>query len=199
MRCSSAHRPRSGGRASPPHTGNAVPPLPASIMRDMFASFLTPAASSSASLLSSSGSAPAKKAKLDATVLDELDAAAHDFFRRLCGEPHAAGQGEDEPTGGRGHVDQRGGCGGRAQETGPRDAETRRELTGTQLMPRELTDQMELSRWPRRAPSRPRSASAARRRRRGRIKAWPTQRRLAVSCSRTRLCSRQHSVECASL
>lgn len=130
-----------------PHTGNAVPPLPASIMRDMFASFLTPAASSSASLLSSSGSAPAKKAKLDATVLDELDAAAHDFFADFAANLMQQAKARTSRRAGEGmsinEADVVGVLKRQGRVTQRHDASS----LAHRLMPRELTDQMELSRW----------------------------------------------------
>lgn len=130
-----------------PHTGNAVPPLPASIMRDMFASFLTPAASSSASLLSSSGSAPAKKAKLDATVLDELDAAAHDFFADFAANLLQQAKARTSRRAGEGmsinEADVVGVLKRQGRVTQRHDASS----LAHRLMPRELTDQMELSRW----------------------------------------------------
>ena len=44
-----------------PHTGEPVPPLPASVMRDIFLSFLTPSSSASSTSLLSSSSAGASK------------------------------------------------------------------------------------------------------------------------------------------
>ncbi|EST06777.2 PITH domain protein [Kalmanozyma brasiliensis GHG001] len=130
-----------------PHTGESVPPLPASVMRDIFSSFLTPSSSgTSSSLLSSSGSST-KKAKLDSTVLDELDSACHDFFadfaanlltqaktrssRRAAEGVNITEQDVVAVLKRQGRVTQR------------HDASS----LAHKLLPRELTDQMELSRW----------------------------------------------------
>ncbi|TKY86986.1 hypothetical protein EX895_003663 [Sporisorium graminicola] len=133
-----------------PHTGEPVPPLPASTMRDIFSSFLTPSSSaSSTSLLSSSGAAStSKKAKFDSTVLDELDAAAHDFFADFAS--NLLGQAKTRTA-------------RRAAEAGITISEAdvvavlkrqgrvtpRHDASSLahRLLPRELTDQMELSRW----------------------------------------------------
>ncbi len=131
-----------------PHTGEPVPPLPASVMRDIFSSFLTPSSSStSSSLLSSGGGSTAKKAKLDSTVLDELDSACHDFFadfaanlltqaktrssRRAADGMNITEQDVVAVLKRQGRVTQR------------HDASS----LAHKLLPRELTDQMELSRW----------------------------------------------------
>ncbi|KAN0062345.1 hypothetical protein ACQY0O_005227 [Thecaphora frezii] len=65
-----------------PYTGNAVPQLPASMIKDLFSSFLNPSAGSqtSASLLSSSSSGRRSSAKLDKATLEEVEDASHDFF-----------------------------------------------------------------------------------------------------------------------
>ena len=134
-----------------PLTGAPLPPLPSSVMRDMFSSFLTPSsASTSSSLLStssSSGSA-SKRAKLDSSVLDELDSACHDFFADFASnlltqaKTRTARKASDSGTTiteadvvavlkRQGRVTQR------------HDASS----LAHKLLPRELTDQMELSRW----------------------------------------------------
>ncbi|GAC95047.1 hypothetical protein PHSY_002622 [Pseudozyma hubeiensis SY62] len=132
-----------------PHTGQPLPPLPASVMRDIFSSFLTPSSSSSsstASSLISSSTSSAKKAKLDSTVLDELDSACHDFFAdfatnlltqsktRSRGSSSGANITEADVVAvlkRQGRVTQR------------HDASS----LAHKMLPRELTDQMELARW----------------------------------------------------
>ncbi|SNX87941.1 uncharacterized protein MEPE_06652 [Melanopsichium pennsylvanicum] len=142
-----------------PFTGAALPPLPASIIRDVFSSFLTPTSSSSCSggsLLASSSSSStgnsAKKAKLDAPTLDELDSAVHEFFadfsRNLLSQAKTRGKG-----------------GAAATMTTTSTTITEADVVGVlkrqgrvtprhdasslahRLLPREVTDQMELSRW----------------------------------------------------
>lgn len=129
-----------------PHTGLPLPPLPTSVMRDIFSSFLAPSSSTVSSSLLTSSSTSAKRAKLDATVLDELDSAAHDFFAdfaaNLLTQAKTRSRRSDAGTSiteadvvavlkRQGRVTQRNDASSLAHK----------------LLPRELTDQMELSRW----------------------------------------------------
>ncbi|EPQ25686.1 uncharacterized protein PFL1_06758 [Pseudozyma flocculosa PF-1] len=66
-----------------PYTGDAVPQLPVSTIKDLFTAFLNPSADTqtSASLLgSTSGNGRRTRNKLDQTTLEEVEEAAHDFF-----------------------------------------------------------------------------------------------------------------------
>ncbi len=134
-----------------PITGAPVPPLPTSVMRDIFSSFLTPSSAStnsSSSLLNSGGGSSNKRAKLDPAVMEELDSAAHDFFSDFATNllTQARTRTSRKSTDAvltineadavavlkrQGRVTQR------------HDA----SLLAHKLLPREMTDLMELSRW----------------------------------------------------
>lgn len=129
-----------------PITGNPLPALPASVMRDIFSSFLTPS-SSTPSLLSSNGGGGSKKAKLDSSVVDELDSAVHDFFVDFSTSLLA--QSRTRST-------KRSGEGGTITEADvvavlKRQGRVTQRMDASSLahkmLPRELTDQMELGRW----------------------------------------------------
>lgn len=134
-----------------PITGSPLPPLPASVMRDIFSSFLHPSSSStsssSASLLSSasssgSGSA-AKKAKLDSSVIDELDSAVHDFFADFATNLVTQARTRSSSACTVTDADVVAVLKRQGRVTQRHDASS----LAHKLLPREVTDQMELSRW----------------------------------------------------
>ena len=131
-----------------PLTGAPLPPLPTSVMRDIFSSFLTnSSASTSTSLLSSSSSSSAgvggKKAKLDSTVLDELDTAVHDFFSDFAANLLTQSRTRSARVGTITEADVVAVLKRQGRVTPRHDASS----LAHKLLPRELTDQMELSRW----------------------------------------------------
>ncbi|CBQ71447.1 conserved hypothetical protein [Sporisorium reilianum SRZ2] len=132
-----------------PHTGEPVPPLPSSVMRDMFSSFLTPSASvSSTSLLaSSSTSSASKKAKLDSTVLDELDAAAHDFFADFAANLLTQAKTRTSRRAAEAMTITEADVVAVLKRQGRVTQRHDASSLAHKLLPRELTDQMELSRW----------------------------------------------------
>lgn len=125
-----------------PLTGAPLPPLPTSVMRDLFSSFLSPSSSSSGSLLSSSSSS-SKKAKLDNSVMDELDSAAHDFFADFSSNLLAQAKTRSRTAGTITEADVVAVLKRQGRVTQRHDASS----LAHRLLPRELTDQMELSRW----------------------------------------------------
>ncbi|PWZ01214.1 DUF1000-domain-containing protein [Testicularia cyperi] len=137
-----------------PFTGAPVPPLPASVMRDLFSSFLFPSSGSSGgSLLSSSTRGPGrsgKRAKLDSTVLDELDSACHEFFgqfaQNLLTQSKARTGRKATPKSGATTINEADVVAVLKQQghvTPRHDASS----LAHRLLPRELTDQMDLSKW----------------------------------------------------
>lgn len=130
-----------------PITGAPLPPLPQSVLRDLFSLFLSPSSStSSASLLSSrGGGGSGKKAKLDATVMDELDNAAHDFFADFSSNllSQAKTRTRSGNVGTITEADVVAVLKRQGRVTQRHDASS----LAHRLLPRELTDQMELWRW----------------------------------------------------
>ncbi|SPO31701.1 uncharacterized protein UTRI_06594_B [Ustilago trichophora] len=135
-----------------PITGSPLPPLPASVMRDIFSSFLQPSSSttssSSASLLSSSSSSSgsgsaAKKAKLDSSVIDELDSAVHDFFADFATNLLTQAKTRSSSASTITEADVVAVLKRQGRVTQRHDASS----LAHKLLPREVTDQMELSRW----------------------------------------------------
>ncbi|SPO31464.1 uncharacterized protein UTRI_06594 [Ustilago trichophora] len=131
-----------------PITGAPLPPLPTSVMRDIFTSFLHPSSStsSSTSLLSSSSSSAAsaaKRAKLDSSVIDELDSAVHDFFSDFATNLLTQAKTRSSSASTITDADVVAVLKRQGRVTQRHDASS----LAHKLLPREVTDQMELSRW----------------------------------------------------
>ncbi|SOV05924.1 uncharacterized protein UDID_08756 [Ustilago sp. UG-2017a] len=128
-----------------PITGNLLPPLPTSVMRDIFSSFLTPS-TSTPSLLSSSSSGP-KKAKLDSSVIDELDSAVHDFFADLASSLLSQSKTRTARKSGEGGTITEADVVAVLKRQGRVTQRIDASSLAHKMLPRELTDQMELGRW----------------------------------------------------
>ncbi|KAJ1032801.1 hypothetical protein NDA18_001525 [Ustilago nuda] len=128
-----------------PITGNPLPPLPTSVMRDIFSSFLTPS-TSTPSLLSSSSSGP-KKAKLDSSVIDELDSAVHDFFADLASSLLSQSKTRTARKSGEGGTITEADVVAVLKRQGRVTQRMDASSLAHKMLPRELTDQMELGRW----------------------------------------------------
>lgn len=130
-----------------PYTNESLPQLPASTIKELFSLFAFPSSSQvSGSLLGSSGSRN-KRAKLDRPTLEEVDDACHAFFGTFA---------QQLLTQSLGRTRRRGGGGTTINETDvitvlkqQGQVSQRNNLSALvhRLMPRELQDQMNLSKY----------------------------------------------------